>query len=63
LQGPTKFTQIGIFGLKTNHLATMLVITIYRVVDKKRIMGKNRGDGGGGGGETLGIADPKTTKT
>jgi hypothetical protein len=22
LQGPQKFTQIGIFGLKTNHLAT-----------------------------------------
>jgi hypothetical protein len=25
LQGPQKFTQIGIFGLKTNHLATLLV--------------------------------------
>jgi hypothetical protein len=23
-QGPPKFTQIGIFGLKTNHLATLL---------------------------------------
>jgi hypothetical protein len=23
LQGPPKFTQIGIFGLKTNHLATV----------------------------------------
>jgi hypothetical protein len=25
LQDPPKFTQIGIFGLKTNHLATLLV--------------------------------------
>jgi hypothetical protein len=24
LQGPPKFTQIWIFGLKTNHLATLL---------------------------------------
>jgi hypothetical protein len=24
LQDPPKFTQIGIFGLKTNHLATLL---------------------------------------
>jgi hypothetical protein len=23
LQGPPKFTQIGMWGLKTNHLATM----------------------------------------
>jgi hypothetical protein len=25
LQGPPKFTQIGIFGLKTNHLATLAI--------------------------------------
>jgi hypothetical protein len=25
LQDPPKFTQIGIFGLKTNHLATLSV--------------------------------------
>jgi hypothetical protein len=24
LQDPPKFTQIGIFGLKTNHLATLI---------------------------------------
>jgi hypothetical protein len=24
LEDPPKFTQIGIFGLKTNHLATLL---------------------------------------
>jgi hypothetical protein len=24
LQDPSKFTQIGIFGLKTNHLATLV---------------------------------------
>jgi hypothetical protein len=23
-QGPPKFTQVGIFGLKTNHLATLV---------------------------------------
>jgi hypothetical protein len=23
-QGPPKFTQIGIFGMKTNHLATLI---------------------------------------
>jgi hypothetical protein len=26
-QGPPKFTQIGIFGLKRNHLATLIVIS------------------------------------
>jgi hypothetical protein len=26
LQDPPKFTQIGIFGLKENHLATLLVL-------------------------------------
>jgi hypothetical protein len=26
LQDPPKFTQIGIFGLKTNHLATLLSV-------------------------------------
>jgi hypothetical protein len=26
-QGPPKFTQIGIFGLKRNHLATLLQIS------------------------------------
>jgi hypothetical protein len=25
LQDPPKFTQIGIFGLKTNHLATLVL--------------------------------------
>jgi hypothetical protein len=25
LQGPPKFTQIGIFGLKRNHLATLSI--------------------------------------
>jgi hypothetical protein len=25
LQDPPKFTQMGIFGLKTNHLATLLI--------------------------------------
>jgi hypothetical protein len=25
LQDPAKFTQIGIFGLKTNHLATLVL--------------------------------------
>jgi hypothetical protein len=28
LQDPAKFTQIGIFGLKTNHLATLRGILI-----------------------------------
>jgi hypothetical protein len=27
LQYPQKFTQIGIFGLKTNHLATLITTT------------------------------------
>jgi hypothetical protein len=27
IKGPPKFTQIGIFGLKTNHLATMVYNT------------------------------------
>jgi hypothetical protein len=31
-QGPPKFTQIGIFGFKTNHLATL----------QRRATGKNR---------------------
>jgi hypothetical protein len=26
LKGPPEFTEIGIFGLKTNHLATLLLI-------------------------------------
>jgi hypothetical protein len=28
--GPTKFTQIGIFGLKINHLATLNVSWVLR---------------------------------
>jgi hypothetical protein len=36
--------QIVSFGLKTNHLATLVpVIPVDRVVDKKRIIGKNGG--------------------
>jgi hypothetical protein len=30
LQEPLKFTQIGIFGLKTNPLATLLLIAFIR---------------------------------
>jgi hypothetical protein len=29
LQDPPKFTQIGIFGLKTNHLATLVVRSAF----------------------------------
>jgi hypothetical protein len=37
LQGPPKFTQIGIFGSKTNHLATLIrtVITSYWLNSEK----------------------------
>jgi hypothetical protein len=35
IQGPTKFTQIGIFGLKTNHLAT-LVCDLTTMLDKQK---------------------------
>jgi hypothetical protein len=34
----------------------MLVIPVNKVVDPKRIIGKN---GGQGGGEAQGVADPK----
>jgi hypothetical protein len=34
LQGPPKFTQIWIFGLKTNHLATLL-LALFRFTAKK----------------------------
>jgi hypothetical protein len=34
LQDPAKFTQIGIFGLKTNHLATLMQ-TIVRTKKRK----------------------------
>jgi hypothetical protein len=30
LQDPPKFTQIGIFGLKTNHLATLVYMYLYQ---------------------------------
>jgi hypothetical protein len=35
IQGPPKFTQIGIFGLKTNHLATLCNVPKTFVLDKK----------------------------
>jgi hypothetical protein len=44
LQDPPKFTQIGIFGLKTNHLATLLGSTSsYVHIDyaKQTIVGSN----------------------
>jgi hypothetical protein len=33
LQDPTKFSQIGIFGLKTNHLATLLDFINYSLTN------------------------------
>jgi hypothetical protein len=33
-QGPPKFTQIGISGLKTNHLATLVMQPVRPVVGK-----------------------------
>jgi hypothetical protein len=35
-QGPSKFTQTGIFGLKTNHLATLPKISATSVILKKK---------------------------
>jgi hypothetical protein len=35
LQDPPKFTQIGIFGLKTNHLAALISPTTDQPVPKK----------------------------
>jgi hypothetical protein len=35
LQDPPKFTQIGIFGLKTNHLATLIFATFFGAVERK----------------------------
>jgi hypothetical protein len=32
LQDPPKFTQIWIFGLKTNHLATLVVVTFMKTI-------------------------------
>jgi hypothetical protein len=37
LQDPLKFTQIGIFGLKTNHLAALLLTqkaAVWSVTDR-----------------------------
>jgi hypothetical protein len=31
LQDPPKFTQIGIFGLKTNHLATQFWVSLFNL--------------------------------
>jgi hypothetical protein len=31
MQEPSKFTQIGIFGLKINHLATLVVCSAARL--------------------------------
>jgi hypothetical protein len=39
LQDPTKFTQIWIFGLKTNHLATLIP------AGKERIESLDNNDG------------------
>jgi hypothetical protein len=33
LQDPKKFTQIGIFGLKSNHLATLVSMLNNGVLD------------------------------
>jgi hypothetical protein len=40
-RGPPKFTQTGIFGLKRNHLATLLVCpcTFYCSVSSQKIFG------------------------
>jgi hypothetical protein len=35
LQHPPKFTQIGIFGLKTNHLATQLRTRLKGSIEEK----------------------------
>jgi hypothetical protein len=40
LQEHPKFTQIRIFGLKTNHLATLLSATVHKVVEEKKIGGE-----------------------
>jgi hypothetical protein len=40
LQDPPKFTQIWIFGLKTNHLATMFSCIFLRLRKNAKIRGR-----------------------
>jgi hypothetical protein len=58
-QGPPKFTQIGIFGQKIKHLATLHPIDPYGFLARNEsfvsfflfVPGRQDGDGGGGVGQ------------
>jgi hypothetical protein len=41
LQGTPKFTQIGIFGLKIYHLATLAVLVMKRLEQVKQVSGSD----------------------
>jgi hypothetical protein len=38
-QGPPNFNQIGIFGLKINHLATLVLLISWQFAPKKGLTG------------------------
>jgi hypothetical protein len=38
IQGPPKFTQIGIFGLKRNHLATAIEIGVVKTIGSSNFL-------------------------
>jgi hypothetical protein len=43
LHGPPKFTQIGIFGLKTNHLSTLICVLLFCTIQNYVLIMKRNG--------------------